>query len=128
MNDLDLQAIRERVAAADRGPWFWASVGKSKLASFGTLYGNGEPILISNSLIYGEPANRDLIGHAPTDIRALLDEVMRQTARAEIAEQAARTIVKSFKATLRQRHQDDRLTIPNPDDQRPDGVYAGDTI
>ncbi len=78
---LDLEQIRRRLAAATQGPWHCVDED-----GYWYIYGPND-FQIHNSFNSNDPAlaegNRNLIGHAPADIAALIAEV--EQLRKEIA-------------------------------------------
>lgn len=73
---LDLQPIKDRLAAATPGPWTASPNvqphGVAAVAEVNTV------LVLSSGPLYGSPAqDADLIANAPTDLAALVAEVER---------------------------------------------------
>lgn len=115
MTDIDTAAIEARLASATPGPW--VRIGQYVAAptigcncAAPPEYGH-EPNCGAEPIAQAGDNDADLIAHAPTDLRALLDEVERL--RATIAAPARRATVGRVeraiaKRELRQRIEEDR--------------------
>jgi len=84
---LDLQPIKDRLAAATPGPW-WASKEKT----FGTylaiaVVGCNEVQAKHDGYRYSDDADADLIANAPQDLAALVAEVERLENEAAVMQQ-----------------------------------------
>ena len=86
---LDLQPIKDRLAAASPGPWQWFGNESAAGTTYGALSTNGQGLLeIRQADRFSIEADLRLITHAPQDIAALVAEVERlRTAELEWARQ-----------------------------------------
>lgn len=76
MTEQELQAIEARLAAATPGPW--RGYGDKVFALLPSGVGFRDQVARVDEVGAGcQDANADLIGHAPSDIAALLAEVRR---------------------------------------------------
>ena len=90
---LDLDPIRTRLEAASPGPWRWEDWGDPPVDHERNAYTLASDELVGSDLLAGltkaictaaeatsmwkNPADADLIAHAPNDIAALIAEVER---------------------------------------------------
>ena len=96
MTTLDLEPIKERLAAATPGPWrVWHDPDPSKVRSTAVetawCYGDieGDTELITDYLPTG--ADAEMIAHAPEDIAALISEVERLREQVEAVKKIIRS-------------------------------------
>lgn len=86
MTDDELDAIRERLAAATPGPWTADTYAEAIYALDGAAVVSGSR-WGGEASVFDHAPDADFIAHAPTDIAALLAEVERLCAeRAQMTE------------------------------------------
>lgn len=75
---LDLEPIKERLAAATPGPWFHRQVGgKFDWIADHRDHGQHRKIIVGKDALYGGTPDYAFIAHAPNDIALLMAEVER---------------------------------------------------